>query len=316
MRVAVFGAGAIGGHLVLRLALGGAAVSVVARGAQLDAIRARGIELRGPEGTLSARVAAAARPDELGPQDAVLVTVKSPSLPEVAAGIAPLLGPTTPVIFVMNGIPWWYFDGAGRALAGQRMESLHPGDALRRAVGLDRTIGGVVYSACEVIEPGVIRSTHSRLKLLLGTPDGRADPAAARVAALLSAGGFPARMVPDIRVEVWRKLLGNLSSGPLCLLTRRDLRTTLADPALHAAALRQREEALACGVALQDAENSVEVVRNLPHKPSVLQDVERGRPTEFATLFRAPLALARLVGVPTPTLDLTIAMAALASGEG
>ncbi|MCA3392965.1 MAG: NAD(P)-binding domain-containing protein, partial [Roseomonas sp.] len=150
-RICVYGAGAIGAHLAARLAAAGAEVSVIARGAHLAAMRARGITLRTAEGDQTFQVQAAESAAEIGPVDAVLVTVKAPALPAVAAGIAPLLGPNTPVVFIMNGIPWWYFDGIGGALEGKRLPLLDPDDALRRAIGVERSLGGVIYAASAVV---------------------------------------------------------------------------------------------------------------------------------------------------------------------
>ncbi len=321
MRVCVYGAGAIGGHIAARLALGGAQVSLVARGAHLDAIRARGLTVHAHDGTHLSHPQASADPRELGPQDAVIVTVKAPALPSVAAGIAPLLGPETPVAFVMNGIPWWYFLGTPGPFEGTRLPEVDPEGAVERAIGLHRTIGGVVYSATEVVEPGVVRSEHGNIRVILGEPDGQVSPRAQALAAVIAAGGMPSPVTPDIRTEVWRKLLGNLASGPLCVLSRQGVRDTYADPALRAAARRLAEEARAVAAALgsDPGEDAVERVANatMAHKPSILQDLELGRPMEVGALFDAPLRLARLTGTPTPGLDLLIGLvrkAAAAAG--
>ncbi len=203
MKVCVFGAGAIGGHLAGRLAEGGAAVSVVARGAQLDAIRADGLTVRAPDRTIHARVAASDDPAALGPQDAVLVAVKAPSLPSVAAGIGPLLGPETPVVFVMNGIPWWYFDRHGGPLDGRRLPRIDPGVGVREAVGPARTLGGVVYSACTVVAPGVIEVAGTGSRLVLGEPDRTAPlDRAEAIAAPLRAGGIKTVCTDHIRDEI------------------------------------------------------------------------------------------------------------------
>src|SRR5262249_4862721 len=152
----VYGAGAIGGHLAVRLARGGADVSVVARGQHLAAIQRDGLTVHASDGQFNVRMPASDDPKALGPQDAVLVTVKAPALPEVAAGIGPLLKPDTPVVFVMNGVPWFYFHGIGSALDGRRLPKIDPDDTLWRAVGPERAIAGVVYAASTVIAPGVV----------------------------------------------------------------------------------------------------------------------------------------------------------------
>ena len=318
MRICIYGAGAIGGHLAARLARSGADVSVVARGAQLAAIRARGLTVRAADGVMECRPRAAADPAELGPQDAVVVTTKVPALPSVAAGIAPLLGPDTPVAFVTNGIPWWYFDRHGGPREGGRIPEVDPGDAIRRAVGVERTIGGVIYSACHVAEPGVVEVTSRTSKLILGEPDGTRSPRAMALAAAFKAGGMPCSVSPDIRTEVWGKLLNNLSNGPVCLLSRQDMRATFADPVIRAAALRVVEEGMAIAAAMGRtvpgaAEDRISLSADLPHKPSILQDLEAGRPMEVDALFTVPLRLARECGVPAPTLSLLVALATKAA---
>ena len=313
MRICVFGAGAIGGHIAARLAKGGAEVGVVARGAQLAAIRERGLTVRAPDGDLHCRPAAAEDPAELGPQDAVLVTVKSPALPQVARRLAPLLREDTAVAFVMNGIPWWYFDHHGGPLEGHRLPELDPGDAVREAVGIGRTLGGVVYSACTVVEPGVIHTEHANNRLFLGAPDGRPGPRAEAIAAPLRAGGFQVNVTEEIRREIWAKLIGNLTSGPICVLTRQALLGALEEPALEQArqAILREGVAAAAGLGVEIPAKSVAAVesfRGSRHKPSILQDLELGRPMEVDSLLNAPLQLARLAGVATPTLDLMVAL--------
>ena len=321
MRVCVYGAGAIGGHVAARLARGGAEVSVVARGPHLAAIRANGLTVQARDGVLHSRPRASADPAELGPQDAVIVTTKAPALPSVAAGIAPLLGPETPVAFVMNGIPWWYFDGTARD--GERLAALDPGDALRRAIGIPRTIGGVVYSAATVTEPGVVAVETGDARVILGEVDGRITPRVQAIAAAIEAGGIPAPVVPDIRQAVWQKLLGNLMTGPLCILARSCMQDTYTSAEARDAAIRMAHEVMALaaaeGITIPGDAPEARVARSakLRHKPSILQDLAAGRVMEIEALFQAPLRLARAAGVPVPTLALMIALAtrsAIAAG--
>jgi 2-dehydropantoate 2-reductase len=321
MKICVYGAGAIGGHIAARLALGGAEVSLVARGPHLAAIQAKGLVVHAHDGTHHSHPKASDNPGQLGPQDAVIVTVKAPALPDVAAGIAPLLGPDTPVAFVMNGIPWWYFDREGGSHEGLRLPEADPGEALRNAVGIGRTIGGVVHSATEVLEPGVVRSEHGNIRVILGEPDGRISDRAQAISAVIAGGGMPSPVSPDIRTEIWLKLLGNLASGPLCVLTRMGLRDAFAEPAIREAAWRIAEEGRAIAAALGRPlpPEAAERMRsaNIAHKPSILQDLELGRPMEIDTLFALPLRLARLAGVEAPLLDLVVAMMKqVARGKG
>ncbi|HMT58581.1 MAG TPA: 2-dehydropantoate 2-reductase, partial [Ottowia sp.] len=161
-KICIYGAGAIGGWLGARLAAQGGAVSAVARGATLTALRTHGLRLReaGADGAVAERafaVQASDSPFDLGPQDLVIVAVKAPAMAEVARAIAPLLGPDTAVLTAMNGVPWWFLQGFGGPLAGTRLESVDPGGAIAQAIDARRVIGGVVHASCSVDEPGVIR---------------------------------------------------------------------------------------------------------------------------------------------------------------
>lgn len=320
MRVTVFGAGAIGGHLALRCALGGAEVAVVARGQQLDAFRAHGIRVEAPDGTHHASVRAEARAADLPTQDVVIVTVKNPALREAAQAILPLLGPETVVVFVQNGIPWWYpLDDRG-PLAGQAPPWLDPDGTLRARFGDGHTVGGVVWSGCTVTEPGSIRVVSVENRLFLGRPDDRPDPRAASLAQTLDAGGMKGILAPSIREAVWTKLLGNLSQGPLSVATTAVLDRILDVPELRAAVIAGMHEAkaiaAAAGVALSiDPEARVTRSRVASHRASIAQDLLLGRPLEIAALFDAPLWMARRLGVPTPTLDLLVAIARLRASE-
>ena len=316
MRVCVFGAGAVGGHFAARLARGGAEVCVVARGAQLGAIQARGLRVDTPDETLHAAVKASADPADLGEQDVVLVTLKAPALPQLAATIAPLLGRDTAVVFAMNGIPWWYFHREGGAHDGRRMPRIDPDDAVWRAVGPERAVGGVVYSSCTVTEPGVIQVAHNRNRLILGEPDGTLSTRTEAFAAVLQAGGLTAPVVPDIRSQVWAKLMLNLGGGPMMVLTGASGAALFEEPAcqdaLRAVTAELSMVATAMGWAVEgDAEAQIAGAKRLRHTSSIVQDLELGRPMEVEALFAAPLELARLAGVATPTLDLLVALAKL-----
>lgn len=313
MKVCVFGAGAVGTHVAGRLAKGGAAVSVIARGPQLAALEANGLRVHAADGEIRARVAASADARALGRQDVVIVTVKAPALPSVAAGIGPLLGPDTAVAFVMNGIPWWYFQGTGGAEEAQRLPKLDPGDALRRAVDPARVIGGVVYSACTITEPGVVHVENQRSRIVLGAPDGRPSERIEALAAILRSGGLAMDVTDRIRDAVWAKLLLNLGSGPLAVLTGCAPAQIFAEDACRIATRRILAEgaaiaaAMGCPVA-PNAEGQIANGAKSHHKPSILQDLEGGRPMEIDALYGVPLDFARRHGVATPALDLLIAM--------
>jgi 2-dehydropantoate 2-reductase len=316
----VFGAGAIGGHIAARLARGGAEVSVVARGAQLQAIENNGLRIEAVDETFTAQVAAAADPAALGRQDAVIVTVKAPALPSVAASIAPLLRPDTPVAFVMNGVPWWYFHAHGGPLDGRRLAMVDPGDAVWNAVGPAQAIGGVVYSSCTVEAPGVIQVRNNTSRVIFGEPDGSASPRIAALAAPLRAGGVEVVETTDIRTALWSKLLGNLSSGPLAVLTQAAPADIYREPACIAATRAIMAEGVAVAAALgipmkQNFDKRFSALREMTHRPSIQQDLQLGRPMEIAGIFESALELARLAGVATPMLELLVALARLRARE-
>ena len=322
MRICVYGAGAIGGHMAVRFARGGATVSVVARGPHLTAIQRDGLSVHAVDGQHHLRPTATDDPATLGPQDAVIVTVKAPALPQVAAGIAPLLQADTAVAFVMNGIPWWYFHALPGAHQGSRLPRIDPDDVLRRAVGPQRTIGGVVYSASAVTAPGVIEVEQPRSRVVFGEPDGRMTERVETLAGLLRAGGIIGEATADIRTALWNKLVNNLAGGTLAVLSGAAPRDVFAEPACREAALRVMQEAAAIAEAHgsrpeRNFDQRVARTAGLDHKPSILQDLELGRPMEIDGMFDAPLVLARMAGVPAPTLELLVALAKVrARGAG
>ncbi|MDB6001881.1 MAG: 2-dehydropantoate 2-reductase [Rhizobacter sp.] len=313
MKVCVFGPGAVGGHLAGLLADSGVDVSVVARGAALQAMRRDGIVLRLDDREVTARVRASDTPSELGPQDLVFVTVKTTALAQVAATIAPLLGPDTPVVFVMNGIPWWYFHAHGGANEGRRMPRLDPGDALWNAVGPQRAIAGIAMSACTVLAPGVVEVKGGNRMMTVGEPDGSLSPRLRQIAGLLKNAGFPVEASERIRDSIWAKLMLNLGSGPMAVLAPAPLMDLYAEPACVAARGRATQEVAAIAAAMGchpqvDLDAQLAAVRASPHIPSIAQDALKGRPLEIDTMFLQPLEMARECGVPTPTLDLLLAL--------
>ena len=312
MRICIFGAGAIGGHLGARAKKGGADVSVVARGAHLAAMQVNGLRVQAPDGEIVAQVTASADPATLGRQDAVIVTVKAPALPAVAAAIAPLLGPDTRVVFAMNGIPWFYFHQHAGELDGTRLPRIDPDGALWREMGPERAIAGIVYSACTVSAPGIIH-VEGTSRLILGEPGGAISVATETLAAVLRMGGLDIKLTSDMRQAIWRKLLLNLFTGPLCVIAQSNLNDLIAEPAAEAASRACLAEAVAIARAMGhditvDPDRLVASMRGMLHKPSVLQDLELGRPMEIDAVFDAPLQLARRMGVATPTLDLVVTL--------
>ncbi len=322
MRICVYGAGAIGGYLAGSLARGGHEVSVVVRGAHLAAIRDHGLVVDVAGDGFTTHPRATDDPATLGVQDAVLVTAKAPSLPAIAAGLPPLLGPRTRVAFLTNGIPWWYFQRHGGKLDGRRIPLLDPEDRLLNAVGESRILGGIFWPASSVPEPGHIRLTHPGRGTVFGAPDGVETPEIAALAEAFRTAQLPVTVSATIRDLIWEKLAFNLSAGPMCVLTRTPVRATQEEPACVAASRALLAEAAALIQALGrkvelDVERIVATNQQLGHRPSILQDLLARRPMEIDALYTVPLEMARDAGVPMPTLALLVGLIkAAARGEG
>lgn len=314
MKIAVFGAGAIGGYLAAKLAAAGRVdLSVVARGAHLEAMRTRGLRLveDGVERPLPVRVAASA--DEFGAQDYVVLALKAHSVAPALGQFAPLIGENTAVVTMQNGVPWWYFHRLKGPFEGRRIEAVDPGGVVWDAIGPQRVIGSVVYPAAEVDAPGLIRHIDGR-RFSLGEPSGEKSERVARLAGELIAAGLQAPVREDIRSEIWLKLWGNLSFNPISALTGSTLAAIVADDGTRMLARTMMLEAQAVAEAL-GVSFPVSVDRRIKgagdvgaHKTSMLQDLERGRPMEIDALVTAVQEMARLVGKPTPAIDAVLAL--------
>ena len=309
MRICIFGAGAVGGHLAAKLAASGHDVSVIARGAHLEAMRARGVTLLHGESTIHGKVRASDRAADLGAQDFVLVTLKANLLPVFARDAAPLLDADTAVAFVQNGIPWWYGQGQSRRLPS--FSRLDPGAELARTVAPGRVIGGVVFSANEVDAPGVIRNlVPGRNMLVVGEPDDKETPRIKALRKALDAADMYSPPAKDIRQVMWSKLVLNLGTSILCTLSGETVGGVRANPELAALAGRLKEEgqaiASAYGISSAGAPERPgggQSSGQIAHKPSMMQDYERGRPMEIDAQVMMPLEFARAAGVPAPTLE-------------
>lgn len=319
MKVCVYGAGAIGGHLAAKLAASGHPTSVIARGAHLEAMRAnRGLTLRIGERRLFGPLVASDRAADLGVQDVVIVTLKATALGEFADNASPLFGPDTMVVFVQNGIPWWYAQGLSSARpAPPDLSRLDPGAKLARAVATRRVIGATIYTSNEVIEPGVIENdSASSNTLIVGEPD---DAQSARIAALraaLEAADVMSPATHDIRATLWRRLLVNIAGSVVCSIIEQPIGAHQADPAMGDLFKRLTPEgtaiAAAHGVDVSQGVLPPGALHKFPpqHKPSFLQDYERRRPMEVEAILKAPLAFARAAGIDAPALETITALAA------
>jgi 2-dehydropantoate 2-reductase len=302
MKICVYGAGAVGGLMAGWLARAGHEVSVVARGAQLEAIRREGLRVRSKGATESFRIRAESEPAKLGPQDYVLLTVKAQSLAAVADSVSPLLNKDTSVVTAMNGVPWWFFHGLKR---DQSLESLDPGGKLARAIPTERIVGCVVHLAASIPQPGVV-SHNMGSKLILGEPGGRNGPRTRRIADALGRAGFEVVVTEAIEKEFWVKLLGNVSFNPVSALTVTTADRLIENREVKAYMVEIMREVLAIGRAVGvdadiDPEARIDMARALGRfKTSMLQDLEAGKPLEIDGLLAGTLEIARKAGVRAP----------------
>ena len=311
MRLCVVGAGSIGGVIASGLAgvTGVAETSVLARGATLAAIRGSGLRVEAPDGTVAtAEVTASDSAADLGVQDVLIVAVKAQSMASVAGSIGPLLGPSTAVLSLLNGVPWWFLDDFGGPAAGARLSSVDPGGSIAAILPVSRVIGGTVHLSASSPAPGVVRR-RSGNHLIIGEPDGVATARLAALALALRAAGFDVTVSPSIRDDVWYKLWGNLTLNPICAITGSSTGPALDDDLVRdfcsAAMLEAREigARIGCPIA-QTPEDRHAVTRELgDFVPSMLADAEAGRPLELDALTGAVRELGVIAGVPTPFTD-------------
>ena len=313
MKVCVYGAGAIGAHLAVLLHKAGVDVSVVARGAHLEAIKSNGLKLIIKDEELVARLPAAKEPAELGSHDYVIVAVKSHQAWDAAEHMVPLLGPNTHVVTAQNGIPWWYFHGLKGPWEDKQLESVDPGGRQWNALGPQRAIGCTVYPAAEITGPGVIKHTYGD-RYNLGEPNGEQSERVMALAGAFEAAGLKCRVYDQIRDDIWLKLWGNLCFNPISALTHATLDVVATDPGTRAVAhaMMSEAETLArkMGVDFRvDIERRIDGAAAVgAHRTSMLQDLEKGRKLELDALLTVVQEMGRLVEVPTPTIDTVLAL--------
>ena len=313
MKICIYGAGAIGGYLAVDLANAGVDLSLIARGAHLEAMRANGLKLIKDGEERTAKVTATDNPADLGPQDYVIVTLKSHQAWEAAEHMQPLLGPDTAVVTAQNGVPWWYFHGLDGQYANLRLPSVDLGDRQWDLIGPERAIGCVVYPATEITEPGVIRHIYGD-KFTLGEPDGSESERAKRLSDALEQAGFKAPVHPHIRNEIWLKLWGNLCFNPISALTQATLDVVATDPGTRALARNMMLEAQRIGARLGvhfrvDVERRINgAARVGAHRTSMLQDLDRGRALEIDALLTVVHEMGRITDVETPHIDSVLAL--------
>ena len=318
MKIAIVGAGAIGGYLGARLSAAGEDVTFIARNRNLQAIRTQGFRLILEDGsTLHAPAARAVQdPAEAGPQDAVLLTVKAHQVQDLLPGLRGLFGPDTAVVSMINGVPWWYFHRLAGPWEGRQLESVDPGGVIAAHIEPARVIGSVVYPAAELVEPGLVRVIEGN-RFTLGEPDGSRSERVERLSQALMKAGFKAPVSKDIRSEIWVKLWGNLSFNPISALTHATLEQICSFGPTRELAARMMREAQAVGEAL-GVEFKISLDKRIAgaqavgaHKTSMLQDVEAGRALELEALVGAVVELGRITGQPVPTVEAVLALARL-----
>lgn len=314
MKVCIYGAGAIGAHIGVLMKLAGIDVSLIARGAHLEAIKSNGLKLIIGGEEKVARMPASSDPAELGPQDYVIIALKSHQAWEVAEKMKPLLGPNTAVVTAQNGIPWWYFYGFEGQYANLQLDSVDPGGRQWKAIGPERAIGCTVYPAAEIVEPGVVKHIYGD-RYGLGEPTRKETDRVKALASAFEAAGLKPKIYPEIRNDIWLKLWGNLCFNPISALTRATLDVVATDPGTRAVARRMMEEAEIIARRI-GAHFRVDIERRIngaasvgAHRTSMLQDLERGRPLELDALLTVVQEMGRLVGVDTPTIDTVLALA-------
>lgn len=313
MRIAIYGAGAVGGYLGVQLALAGQDVTLIARGAHLAAMRANGVRLLIGDEQRVARPRCVQVPSEAGPQDYVFLTTKAHQLPGIVDALPALLGAETAVVTAQNGIPWWYCYRLEGPWEDRRLTSVDPGGRLWEAIRPERVIGCVVYPAVEIVEPGVIRHVEGD-RCSLGEPDGSRSARASRLSRALIAAGLRAPVRSRIRNELWIKLWGNVAFNPISALTGATLDVICRDPGTRALARAVMIEAQAVASALGeqfriDVDQRIDgAARVGAHRTSMLQDLERGRRMEIDAIVGAVGELGRLTGVATPSIDALYAL--------
>ena len=315
-KVAIVGAGAIGGWIGVHLARAGVQLGVLARGQTLQALRQQGLQLH--QGGALHRVPVTASDDAaaLGVQDLVVIAVKAPALAQVAQQVGPLIGPQTLVLTAMNGVPWWFLQGFGGPLQGRSLASVDPEGAIARAIAAPQIVGCVVHASCALDAPGVVRH-HFGDGLIVGEPSGQSTPRVQALQALLQQAGFQATLSPQIQKDIWYKLWGNMTVNPVSALTGatsdRILDDKLVRGFMSAVMLEARGIGERIGIPIAQApEDRHAVTRKLgAFKTSMLQDVQAGKPLELDALVGAVRELGQMTGVDTPFTDALLGLARL-----
>jgi len=310
MKICVVGAGAIGGLMGAKLALAGEDVTLIARGAHLEAIRQNGLKLIEEDGTehVARQVKATSRLSEAGAQDIVILALKAHQVEPIAKELPALFGPDTIVVTTQNGIPWWYFQKHGGEFEGRWVETVDPSGTLMASVEVERILGCVVFPAAEIVSPGVVRVIEGN-RFPVGELDGSESERVKMVTALFTKAGFKSPVLKNVRGEIWLKLWGNLSFNPISALTHSTLVDICQFPLTRqlAADMMTEAQTIANKLGIEfrvSLEKRIAGAENVgKHKTSMLQDIEIGRAIEIDALVGAVVELGRLTQTPTPHID-------------
>ena len=313
MKICIFGAGAIGGYMGVKLAQIGKDVSLVARGPHLEAMKKNGLRLIEGESDLTVPVEASENPEDLGFQDYLIITLKAHSVPSIIEKVSPLVSEKTTIVSGVNGIPWWYFHKIGSEFEGTKLASVDPGNVQWESFGPSKVLGCVVYPAAEVLEPGVIKHIEGN-RFSLGEPDGSKSDRALKLSKVLTEAGLKAPVRPKLRDEIWVKLWGNLSFNPISALTLATLDVLCTDIGTREVARKMMLEAQSIAEKL-GVKFPIDVERRIDggaavgaHRTSMLQDLDQGRPMEVDALVTSVQELGRITNTPTPVIDIVLSL--------
>jgi 2-dehydropantoate 2-reductase len=318
MKICIVGAGAIGGMLGVKLALTGHDVTLILRGANLEAVQQNGLTLIEENGRelVAKPIKATADLAQAGVQDLVILGLKAHQVSAVAADLPQLMHSSTRVVTMQNGIPWWYFHKLPGNYTGMPVRAVDPDGSIAKSIPIDSVIGSVVYPASEVIRPGVIKVIEGN-RFTLGEIDGTDTPSLRAISDAFKAAGFKAPVSTDIRSEIWLKVWGNLSFNPISALTHATLEDICLYPPTRALAASMMTEAQAIGEKL-GVQFKVSLEKRIAgaqavgaHKTSMLQDVEQGRALELQALVASVLELGQITHTPTPNIEAVYALASL-----
>ncbi|MDA0662814.1 MAG: 2-dehydropantoate 2-reductase [Proteobacteria bacterium] len=317
MKITIFGAGAIGGHLGALLSRNEVDVSLIARGAHLEAMRDKGLKLTMQGESFVTRPRVTDDPSTLGPQDYVVVSLKSHQAPGVVDAMQPMLGPDTTVVTAMNGVPWWYFYKLAGAHEDYQIKAVDPDGKQWNGIGPQRTIGCITYVASEVTAPGEIEF-GGQMRYYIGEPDNSESERAKRFQAVVDKTAIDAQLRTDLRRDIWVKIMGNAAYNPISALTMGTMGDMVNDPLVEDILRKVMAEVVAVGRGL-GAEPNASIEERIvgtrhgaaSHKSSMLQDLERGRLMEINPIVGAVSEVGKLAGVATPTIDTVLALVRL-----